>query len=622
MRSLFSGATFNINAGERIGLVGRNGAGKTTLMRILSGLDNPTSGTVNYKRNIRKAFLEQEKSFSGSQTIYEIANSAFVEFFSLQNELTIVENEIHQRTDYESESFLRLSEKLAYLNERIHDFSDENREEAIERVLTGLGYSRQDFHRPISEFSGGWQMRVEIARLLLSKPDFLLLDEPTNHLDIESIIWLEEYLQRYRGAVMLVSHDRTFLDNVCTRTIEINAGKVYDYRAPYSEFLVLREEMLEQQMKMQSEKLREIEKIEKFVERFRYKATKAKQVQSRLKQLERIEFDDLDDFDRNAIVFTFPPAPHSGNIVIEAQGASKTYDRQIFAPVDFIVPKGEKIAFIGKNGMGKSTLVKMIMGEIDFDGMIKLGHQVIPAYFSQNETDKLDSSLSVYETIEQYSDNDTRPKLRNILGRFLFRGDDVEKKVSILSGGEKTRLALACLLIRPFNLLILDEPTNHLDLLAKDVLKSALFDFEGTLIIVSHDRDFLSGLTNSIFEFKDGNIRQLKGDISEYFDKLALQRGESIKVSGGGNIKDNSDSKIKYEQKKQENKELKKLQNTLTRIENEIHDIENKMLDISSMLNSTNDYEEITKLSDEYTKLEINLSEQYRNWEKIQELLE
>lgn len=621
MRSLFSGATFNINAGERIGLVGRNGAGKTTLMRILAGLDNATSGAVNYKRDIRKAYLEQEKSFAGNQSVYEIANSAFAEYFLLQNKLKEVENEIHSRTDYESDSFLKLSEKLAYLNERIHDFSDENREEAIERVLMGLGYSRKDFYRPISEFSGGWQMRVEIARLLLSKPDFLLLDEPTNHLDIESIVWLEEYLQRYRGAVMLVSHDRTFLDNVCTRTIEISAGKVYDYRAPYSEFLLLREEVLEQQMKMQSEKLREIEKIEKFVERFRYKATKAKQVQSRLKQLDKIEFEEFDDFDRNAIVFTFPPAPHSGNIVIEAHGASKTYDRRIFAPIDFIIPKGEKIAFIGKNGMGKSTLVKMIMSEIAFDGEIKLGHQVIPAYFSQNETDKLNPALTVYETIEQYADMDTRPKLRNILGRFLFSGDEVDKKVTILSGGEKTRLALACLLIRPFNLLILDEPTNHLDLLAKDVLKSALLDYTGTLILVSHDRDFLSGLTSSIFEFKDGGIRQLKGEIGEYFDELALQRSEGIKAVTPGNQKEVSESRIKYEQKKQENREYKKLQNTLAKTEEDIHKVESEMLIISERLNNTNDYEEITLMSDEYKMLEVKLSGLYQSWEEIQEQL-
>ena len=521
--NLFDHVTFNIGDRDRIGLVGMNGAGKSTLLKILCGWQEPESGTIVMASGQTVGYLPQEMVPDSIGTVLEEAMTAFSVIDDLEREQERLTAEIAERTDYESAEYTRLLERHNEVTEHLTLLGGARRQEQAEKVLLGLGFKHSDFGRPVAVFSGGWQMRVELAKLLLRHPDFLLLDEPTNHLDIVSIQWLENYLANYSGAVVLVSHDRTFLDNITKRTIEITAGRIYDYKCPYSEYVVQMQERRASQMAQLTNQQRQVAQIEAFIERFRYKATKAKQVQSRVKMLERMEKITVDEVSTESIHFQFPPAPHSGKIVVEAKGLGKAYgDNQVFDGVDLLLTSGKKVAFVGRNGEGKSTMAKIIVGDInDYTGTFKLGAGVQMGYYAQNQAAMLNLDKTVFETIDDIAQGDIRPKIRNILGSFLFGDDDIDKKVKVLSGGEKARLALAKLLLTPSNLLILDEPTNHLDMNSKDILKNALLQYTGTLIVVSHDRDFLSGLTDELYEFRDGEVHEFKGDIMEFVQNNA-----------------------------------------------------------------------------------------------------
>ncbi|MBQ5750829.1 MAG: ABC-F family ATP-binding cassette domain-containing protein, partial [Bacteroidaceae bacterium] len=492
---LFDNITYVVNKRDRIALVGKNGAGKTTMLKIIAGLQAPTSGSVNRPRDLSIGYLPQQMQLSDTRTVMQEAEQAFAHIFEMQQRVDSMNEELASRTDYESDDYQELIERVSTATEQLALAGSNNYQAEIERTLMGLGFLRSDFDRPTAEFSGGWRMRIELAKLLLQRHDVLLLDEPTNHLDIESIQWLETFLATRAGAVMLVSHDRAFIDNVTTRTIEISLGRIYDYQVNYSKYVVLRQERLEQQQRAYENQQKQIQDTEAFIERFRYKATKAVQVQSRIKQLEKIDRIEVDEIDNSHISLRFPPAPRSGDYPIIADEVRKSYgDHLVFDHATFTLKRGEKVAFVGKNGEGKSTLVKCIMGEIPFDGSLKLGHNVKIGYFAQNQATLLDGTITVFDTIDRVAVGDIRTKIRDILGAFMFGGEASDKKVSVLSGGEKTRLAMIRLLLEPVNLLILDEPTNHLDMRTKDILKKAIKEFEGTVIVVSHDREFLDGL--------------------------------------------------------------------------------------------------------------------------------
>ena len=575
--NLFDHVTFNIGDHDRIGLVGMNGAGKSTLLKILCGWQEPESGTLVIASGQTVGYLPQEMVPDAIGTVLEETMTAFSALDDLEHEQERLTAEIAERTDYESAEYTRLLERHNEVTEHLALLGGSRRQEQAEKVLLGLGFKHSDFDRPVAVFSGGWQMRVELAKLLLRHPDFLLLDEPTNHLDIVSIQWLENYLASYSGAVVLVSHDRTFLDNITKRTIEITAGRIYDYKCPYSEYVVQMQERRASQMAQLTNQQRQVAQIEAFIERFRYKATKAKQVQSRVKMLERMEEIKIDEVSTESIHFQFPPAPHSGKIVVEAQHLGKAYgDNQVFDNVDFLLTSGKKVAFVGRNGEGKSTMAKIIVGDInDYTGTFKLGAGVQPGYYAQNQAAMLNLDKTVFETIDDIAQGDIRPKIRNILGSFLFGDDDIDKKVKVLSGGEKARLALAKLLLTPSNLLILDEPTNHLDMNSKDILKNALLQYTGTLIVVSHDRDFLSGLTDELYEFRDGAVHEFKGDIMEFLEasNSSITSGSS-NSSSTRNTKEATASKVAYEQSKERERERRKLQNVVKQKEQEIEALE------------------------------------------------
>ena len=578
-QTLFDNVTFNVGDRDRIGLVGKNGAGKSTLLKILCGWQEPQTGNLVIANDQTVGYLPQEMVPSTVLTVLDEALTAFEAIDNLERQQAQLTQEVAERTDYESADYERLLTRLHDVTEHIAILGGTSRREQAEKILLGLGFRHSDFERPVAEFSGGWQMRVELAKLLLKRPDFILLDEPTNHLDIESIQWLENFLKDYPGAVILVSHDRTFLDNITTRTIEITAGRIYDYKASYSEYVVLMQERRASQMAQLTCQQREVAQIEAFIERFRYKATKSKQVQSRIKMLERMDRIEVDEVSTESIHFQFPPAPHSGKIVLETNNLGKAYDEhQVFDHVDLHITKGSKVAFIGRNGEGKSTLVKIIVGAIhDHTGLCKVGHQVQIGYYAQNQAAMLDGERTVFQTIDDIAQGDIRPKIRSILGSFLFDNDDIDKKVKVLSGGEKARLALAKLLLTPSNLLILDEPTNHLDMNSKDVLKNALLQYDGTLIIVSHDRDFLQGLTDTLFEFRDGQVHEFKGDIFEFLDfrKLStLKELEAAKKSTAEAPQTVSQNKLNYQASKERERELRKLRNAVEHVEQEIADIE------------------------------------------------
>lgn len=592
---LFSDINFMIREKDRIGLVGKNGAGKTTLIRLIAGLDQPYKGDVVMSDDVTIGYLPQEKFFNSSdegnklRTVLDEAMTAFEDYFQIERDLHKLNEQLSGREDYESAEYQRLCEKISHLNERLALMGGHSIEGEAEQILIGLGFEHDDMQRPMNEFSNGWQMRVELAKILLRKPKLLLLDEPTNHLDIESIQWLESFLKNYYGSILMVSHDRAFLDHITIRTIEISGAKIYDYKCSYTEFVERREERIDIQKAAFDNQQREIKDIEAFIERFRYKATKAKQVQSRVKQLQKMEQIQIDDRDKSAIHFKFPPAPHSGKVTLELSNVSKSYgEKQILENLNLLIPRGEKIAFVGRNGEGKSTLSKIIAGVLDYEGEIKLGHEVQIGYYAQNQQDMLDPEKTVFETLDDVATGDMRVKVKSLLGAFLFGGEAIEKKVKVLSGGEKARLSLAKMLLFPTNLLILDEPTNHLDMLSKDILKSALIQYDGTLIIVSHDRDFLQGLTNKVYEFKKPYIKEYIGDIYDFLEEKKLKELDDLNKKQKTQSTENqiSQSRINFELKKQNDREIKRIEREIKKIEEQIESVEN---DISEMDNVMSD---------------------------------
>jgi ATP-binding cassette subfamily F protein 3 len=623
---IFDDVSFIINDRDRIGLVGKNGAGKTTLLRIITGLQEPEKGNIVKTSGTTIGYLPQELVNLSYKTVYHEALTAFKEVLDIEEKIKKYTLEISSRTDYESDYYYNLIHKLNEANERFHIIGGQTMNADIEKVLTGLGFLPEDFERPLSEFSGGWQMRVELAKILLQKPDVVLLDEPTNHLDIESIQWLEDFLINYNGAVVLVSHDRAFLDNITQRTIEISLGSIYDYKACYSDYVLMREERMETQVASYNNQQKQIYDIERFITRFRYKSTKARQVQSRLKLLDKMDRIEIDEADNSSIHFRFPPAPHCGKIMAEAQSLKKNYgNKTVFEHIDFLIGKNERIAFVGKNGEGKTTLSRIIVGELVHDGTFKLGHNVVIGYYAQNQADLLNPDKTVFETVDDVAVGDIRGKLRNILGGFLFGGDDIDKKVKVLSGGEKSRLAIAKLLLSPVNLLVLDEPTNHLDMRSKDILKSALLQYDGTLIVVSHDRDFMQGLTDRVFEFKNKNIRKYIGDIYDFLDARKIESLKELeknqktkKVKPADAL--SSENKINREKKKQQERDMRKITNQIKQSESDIEKLENEIREMDEKLLNPDTYKEVLNSKDLYASYEVlkkQLSTALAKWEKL-----
>jgi ATP-binding cassette, subfamily F, member 3 len=630
--SLFDDVSFVVADRDRVGLVGKNGAGKTTLMRIIAGMQEPEKGNVIIPAGTTIGFLPQEITFTNSgKTVIDEAMTAFSEALKLEENIKKLTAEIASRTDFESEAYYKLLHKLTDANERFHLLGGQNMQGESEKVLLGLGFLHSDFLRQVSEFSGGWQMRVELAKILLQKPNVILLDEPTNHLDIESIQWLEDFLINYYGAVIIVSHDRAFLDNITLRTIEISLGKIYDYKASYSRYEEMRLERIEHQLATYNNQQKQIADTEKFINRFRYQATKARQVQSRIKLLEKIDRIEIDEVDTSSIYFRFPPAPHSGKVIIEANGLSKNYgSHSVLKELNFLINKSDRLAFVGKNGEGKTTLSRIIVGDLDFTGEIKHGHNVKLGYYAQNQSELLNPDKTVLETIDEAAVGEVRPRIRAILGSFLFGEDDIDKKVKVLSGGEKSRLALAKLILSPVNFLVLDEPTNHLDMKSKDILKKALLNYDGTLLIVSHDRYFLHGLANRIFEFKNHAIREYIGDIYDFLKSRKIDSLRELELSKKinkqkGKIPEASVHSQNREKKKQFEKETRKLKTQIEKSEQEIERLEKEVGQTDEMLINPETYK--TVLADKefyanYEKLKSQLETELKNWESLQEELE
>ena len=526
-KTLFSDVSFVINENDKIALMGKNGAGKSTLLKILAGINKPTSGKVSAPKEYKIAYLPQHLLTEDNATVFEETSKAFASLFDMKDRIEQINTELSTRTDYESESYYKLIEEVSELSEKYYSIEETNFEAEVEKVLQGMGFLRSDFTRPTSEFSGGWRMRIELAKILLQRPDLILLDEPTNHMDIESIQWLEDFLINSAKAVVVISHDKAFINAITTRTIEVTMGRIYDYKVNYSRYLELRKDRREQQQKAFEDQQKMIAETTQFIERFKGTYSKTLQVQSRVKMLEKLDIIEVDEVDTSALRLKFPPAPRSGNYPVTVKELSKSYgDHTVFNNADLVIERGQKVAFVGRNGEGKSTLTKAIMGEIDFEGSIELGHNIQIGYFAQNQASLLDEELSIFETIDQAAEGDVRTKIKDILGAFMFGGDTSTKKVKVLSGGEKTRLAMIKLLLQPVNLLILDEPTNHLDMKTKDIIKDALKDFDGTLILVSHDRDFLDGLAEKVFEFGNQRIKEHFEDIQGF---LALKKMENLR---------------------------------------------------------------------------------------------
>lgn len=602
-QDLFTDINFLIREKDRIGLVGKNGAGKTTLIRMIAGLEQPTHGSVVMSDDVTVGYLPQEMNIYSSKSVLEETMTAFEEVHRLEDEIVKIQDELSNREDYESAAYQRLCDKLSYLNERLVLMGGHSAEGEAERILVGLGFDHEDMSRMMSEFSNGWQMRVELAKILLRKPSLLLLDEPTNHLDIESIQWLEGYLKNYYGAIFMVSHDRAFLDHITIRTIEISGAKIYDYKCSYSEFVERREERIDLQKAAYDNQQREIKEIESFIERFRYKATKAKQVQSRVKQLEKMNIVEIDDRDKSVMHFKFPPAPHSGKVTLDINNVSKSYgDKIILENIKLLIPRGEKIAFVGRNGEGKSTLSKIIAGVIDYDGEVKLGHEVKIGYYAQNQQDMLDPEKTVFETLDDVAVGEMRVKVKSLLGAFLFSGETIDKKVKVLSGGEKARLSLAKMLLFPTNLLVLDEPTNHLDMLSKDILKSALLQFDGTLIVVSHDRDFLQGLTTKVYEFKKPHIKEYIGDIYDFLEAKRIKELDELnkKQSARQESVSVSQNRIDYEAKKKEDREKKRVEKEIKMLEDKIDALEKELAHLDEIMANPSAYQDVQVNDDFY----------------------
>lgn len=618
-KSLFDNVSYVINRRDRIALVGKNGAGKSTMLKIIAGLQKPTSGQVAVPQDTTIGYLPQQMKLSDTRTVIEEVREAFSHIDLMTLKLDRMNAELADRTDYESPDYQRLIDDIADLSERLAMEQSENAEAEMEKTLIGLGFTRDDFTRHTSEFSGGWRMRIELAKLLLRRPDVLLLDEPTNHLDIESIQWLEQFLATKANAVMLVSHDRAFIDNVTNRTIEISCGKIYDYSVNYSKFVELRKERIAQQMRAYQNQQKEIADTEAFIERFRYKATKAVQVQSRMKQLAKIERIEVDEVDNSRLNLRFPPAPRSGDYPVIADNVGKTYgEHLVFDHATFTIKRGEKVAFVGKNGEGKSTLVKCIMNEIPFTGTLKIGHNVKIGYFAQNQAQLLDEDITVFDTIDRVATGDIRTRIRDILGAFMFGGEASDKKVKVLSGGEKTRLAMIRLLLEPVNLLILDEPTNHLDMATKDILKQAIRDFTGTVIVVSHDREFLDGLVEKVYEFGGGRVRECLGGIYEFLEKKkleSLRELERTKPSVPDSPRESAakpPQKINYAEQREREKMVKRAAKKVQDAENEITRLESEVADIETQLAAGNVEGDIL---DRYSKTKRDLDNAMSVWE-------
>ena len=622
---LFSDIGFLINKRDRIGLVGKNGAGKSTLLKVINGDISPNEGNISVPTDIKIGYLPQQMILENAKlSVFEEARTAFQNVLEIQTEIDKLNVQIANYHDYTEDEYSKLIEKLTHLSEHLNIIGADNVEQNIEKVLKGLGFSQTDFQRKISEFSGGWKMRVELAKILLQNPDVILLDEPTNHLDIEAIQWLESFLETYGGAVLVISHDRAFLDNVTNRTIEINLGKIYDYKVSYSKFKVLQQERLAQQIAAYENQQKLIEDTERFIERFRYKATKANQVQSRIKQLEKLDRLEIDELDNAAMNIKFPPAPRSGDIVVKIDELSQTYDgkKYILNKIDLIFERGEKIAFVGRNGEGKTTLSKVIIGELEYSGELKIGHNVKIGYFAQNQDELLDPELTVFETLDRIAVGDIRTKLRDILGSFLFSGEDIDKKVKVLSGGEHSRLSLAKLLLEPYNLLVLDEPTNHLDMRSKDILKQALLKFDGSLIIVSHDRYFLDGLVDKVYEFKNHKIRQHIGGIYDFLRKKKIENLKELeqkeKVQASQTKEKVSKNKILYLERKEIERQRRSLQNKVEKAEKEIERLEKEIETLHNLLSNPEkiDAEEANAVFEKFSKLNSELEHQMDLWEK------
>ena len=594
--TLFDGISFLINPKERIGLVGKNGAGKTTILKLIAGLQQPTSGAVTKNADCTIGYLPQQMQVADTTTLLAEAAKAFEEVLAIEAEIERLTAEIAVRTDYESEEYEKLLHRLNDANDRYHILGGDTRDADIEKTLLGLGFRREEFDKPTREFSGGWRMRIELAKLLLRRPSIFLLDEPTNHLDIESIQWLEDYLKNYNGAVLLISHDRAFLDNVTTRTIELSLGKIYDYKVPYSQFVTLRAERRAQQLAAYQNQQRLIEKSEEFIEKFRYKPTKSNQVQSRIKQLDKLERIEVEEEDLATLNIKFPPAPRSGQIVADIKGVGKAFgDHRVFSGAEFTIHKGDKIALVGRNGEGKTTFARMLIGELEqSEGEIKIGANVSIGYYAQNQDDLMNGDFTVYDTLDRVAVGDIRTRLRDILGAFLFRGEDIEKKVKVLSGGERSRLAMARMMLEPHNLLILDEPTNHMDMRSKDILKTALQKFDGTVVVVSHDREFLDGIVDKVYEFRDGGVREYLGGIYYFLEKRKLENLHEIErkapVATATKSEPASSGKLSYEQKKEQEKLLRKLRKNVEQIEAELAGVEQKIAEYDARFATATEY--------------------------------
>ena len=621
--TLFDDVSFVVNKKDRIALVGKNGAGKSTMLKIFAGLQSPTSGTVSIPKETTIGYLPQQMQLTDSRTVREEAEQAFGHIQEMEKEIERLNLELAERTDYETESYQKLIDKVTHLSEHFQLMGGSNYHAELERTLIGLGFNRSDFERPTSEFSGGWRMRIELAKLLLRRPDVLLLDEPTNHLDIESIQWLENFIATRANAVILVSHDRAFIDNTTSRTIEIELGSIYDYKVKYSEYVELRKERREQQLRAFENQQKKLADTEAFIERFRYKATKSVQVQSRIKQLEKVERIEVDEVDTAMLSLKFPPAPRSGSYPVIMENVAKRYgDHLIFKDVTLTINRGDKVAFVGKNGEGKSTLVKCIMEQIDYEGKLQLGHNVKIGYFAQNQAQLLDDNLTVFDTIDYVAQGDIRTKIRDILGAFMFGGEASDKKVKVLSGGERSRLAMIRLLLEPVNLLILDEPTNHLDMRSKDVLKDALREFDGTVIVVSHDREFLDGLVDKVYEFGNQRVVEHLGGIYEFLEKKKmdslreLERSTQAASLAADTDVQPTQNKLSYEARKEQSKTIKKVEKAVAEAENKITELENSIAAIEARL-ATPEGASDTSLYSDYSSLKKELSDTMDTWTEL-----
>ena len=637
--TLFDNISFLINPKDRIGLVGRNGAGKTTLLRIITGEQQPTSGHVTLNGECTIGYLPQTMRVADTTTLAEETAKAFDEVLRLEAEIASLTREIAERTDYESAGYEQLLHRLNDAQDHYHILGGDTREADIEKTLLGLGFKRTDFGRATSEFSGGWRMRIELAKLLLRRPSIFLLDEPTNHLDIESIQWLEEYLKNYNGAVLLISHDRAFLDNVTNRTVELSLGKVTDYKVSYSKYVVLRAERRAQQMAAYENQQRMIEKTEEFIEKFRYKPTKSNQVQSRIKQLERLERLEIEEEDLSTLNIKFPPAPRSGQIVAEINEAGMSFGtKHVFSGANFIIEKGDKIALVGRNGEGKTTLARMLIGQLTpTEGSVRLGANVNIGYYAQNQDDLMDGEFTVYDTLDRVAVGDIRTRLRDILGAFLFRGEDIDKKVKVLSGGERARLAMARMMLEPRNLLILDEPTNHVDMRSKDILKNAIMKYDGTVVVVSHDREFLDGMVQKVYEFRDGGVKEYLGGIYYFLEKRKLESLQEIErrdapakpaanpaAKSAAQPAANRDAavsgKLTYEQRKEQEKQLRKLRRAVETVEAELAEIEKQIAAYDAKFAAATEYNEADYKA--YNDLKARYDHQMHEWEKASYELE